>query len=295
MQFMIAIGLPERTKGEVIAKACATRPIRQIIALSPVRFQPSFLCPIPIEWIDWAEITTYKVFYRLMQTIDTSTLLVVNECLRAQNRHELAYNCIRNFTYQTPHVLVFQHLPIIDSVDDVMILVDFATRSRWKRAPFDPAMVRDLEIRNEHSALSIAPLEVPITERIRSAYAKEKAALLQEVKDGPDKDPHLIPRNLLLVSGRAKLPAVRSNQAYVGRNNRFKLTNLATYREISIPCEHTVFELPPNAIDLADMLAVTHQSHVDALVADTKTERWYFDRYKAWVARVNDAAAAFHG
>ena len=71
------------------------------------------------------EIIQYKFYYRLLQEIGKDTLLVVNECLRMQNRYDLTYNCLRLFLQQTPHALVFQYLPIIDTIADFMVLFDF--------------------------------------------------------------------------------------------------------------------------------------------------------------------------
>lgn len=303
---MIHIGLDDAAKGEIIARYREEHGIKKIYVLSPARFAPSRAAEHMTDpatqgdgrdglYLDWPNLIQYRYYYKLLQEIDRSTLVVVNECLRTQNRHDLTYNCIRNYLNQTPHVLVFQYLPIIDTIDDFMVLFDFATQSRWKREAFRADLLSEAKIQVATAPLSIEPVRVPVDDKIRAAYAKEKAALLADVRSDPDKDPHQIPRNLLLVSGKAKLPHVDHGRRYVGRNNRFKLPNLETYREAAGPEERVVLELPHNFIDMADLLTVSRQHRLEALVADTKAEDWYLRRFQDWTRRVNDAAATLHG
>ena len=61
------------------------------------------------EFIEWADIIEYRYYYRLLQEIGSKTLVVVNECLRTQARHDLTYNCMRLFLNQTDHRLIFQY------------------------------------------------------------------------------------------------------------------------------------------------------------------------------------------
>jgi hypothetical protein len=289
---VIMLGLDEAAKQAEIVRYCAEHEIRKVVVFSPQRFRPALDLPVPHEHVEWAEIILYKFYYRLLREIDGSTLLVVNECLRTQNRNELTYNCLRLFLKQTSHQVVFQYLPLIDTFDDFAILFDLDTKSRWKREKIGQDMLRQTTIRVAPVELELRPLPVPVDAKLAAAYAWEKEKLLAEVRDDVDKDPHLIARNLLLVSGKAKLPHIDPARRYVGRNNRYKLPNLETYREATGAGERVVFELPHNFIDLADFLAVSRQSTVDVLVADTKAERWYLDRHQAWAQRVRDAYAA---
>ncbi len=303
---VIYLGMDDVAKGDVVARYRAEHAIRKVYVLSPTRFAPSFAPEHMVDpttqgdgreglYVDWPDLILYRYFYKLLQEIDGSTLVVVNECLRTQNRNDLTYNCVRNYLNRTPHVLVFQYLPLIDTAADFMTLFDFATQSRWKREPFRPELLREAKIHVEPTAIDIRAERVTIDAKTHAAYAKEKAALLAEVRGDPDKDPHLIPRNLLLVSGKAKLAHVDPSRRYVGRNNRFKLHNLETYRDVAAPGERTVLELPHNFLDMADMLAVSRQRKIDVLVANTKAEEWYLQRFQGWAERVRDVAAALHG
>lgn len=304
---MIWLGLDDAAKADVVARFRAERDIRKMFVLSPKRFAPSF-APEQMTapetqcdgrdglFIDWPDLIQYRFYYRLLQQIDASTLVVVNECLRTQNRHDLTYNCVRNYLNQTPHVLVFQYLPIIDMAADMMTLFDFVTRSRWKREPFDAELVRrEAHVHVEPAAPALHAIRFEAPASTHAAYARERAALFDAVRADPEKDPHVIPRNLLLVSGKAKLPHVDAARRYAGRNNRFKLAGLDTWREVATPEPRVAFELPHNFGELADALAVTRQRTLDVLVSDTKADRWYFDRFAAWAERVRNVTAALHG
>lgn len=303
---MIYLGLDDAAKDALVTRYCEEHEIRKVYVLSPARFRPAWTAERMTDpatqgdgrsglYIDWPDLIEYRYYYKLLQEVDRTTLLVVNECLRTQNRNDLTYNCIRNYLNQTPHVLIFQYLPAIDTVEDFMVLFDFATKSRWKREKFRRDMLAEAQIHVAPVPIEIAPVRVRVDDKIRAAYAKEKATLLAAVRGDPDKDPHLIPRNLLLVSGKAKLGTVDPARRYVGRNNRFKLPNLETYRDAAGPGERVVFELPHNFIEMTDFLAVARQHRVEAIVADTKAEDWYFRRFQEWAERVRDVQAALHG
>jgi hypothetical protein len=303
---VIHLGLDDAAKGEIITRYREEHGIKKVYVLSPARFAPSWAAEHMTDpatqgdgrgglYLDWPNLIQYRYYYRLLQEIDGSTLVVVNECLRTQNRHDLTYNCIRNYLNQTPHVLVFQYLPIIDTIEDFMVLLDFATQSRWKREAFRQDLLGEAKVHVAHASLSIEPVRVPVDDKTRAAYAKEKVDLLADMRSDPDKDPHQIPRNLLLVSGKAKLSHVDPSRRYVGRNNRFKLPNLETYRDAAGHGERVALELPHNFIDMADLLTVSRQHRIEAIVADTKAEDWYLSRFQNWIGRVNDAAATLHG
>jgi len=125
---MIRLGYDDAAKDATITAYCAAHAIRKVFVLSPAKFR--FSCSTPHEIVEWADIIEYRFYYRLLREIDQSTLIVINECLRTQNRHELAYNCIPLFLQQTGHQVVFQYLPLIESPEDFMILFDFDTRSQ---------------------------------------------------------------------------------------------------------------------------------------------------------------------
>lgn len=290
--FVIFIGCDAAAKNVEVARYCRANDVQKVFVLSPSKFAQRWDFD-RVEAIEYAEIIQYKFFYRLLQEIDGKVLVVVNECLRTQNRYDLTYNCIRNFLNQTTHQLVFQRLPLIDTIDDFMVLFDFDTRSRWKRERFDHDLVRrEARVEVRAGPPSFVAIDVLTDEKTRADYAREKRKLI----DGLGlKDPHTIPRNLYLMSGKAKLSRVRDGVAHVGRNDRFKIDRFATFRDESFAASpYRVFELPHNFVDYADFMSLSGQAQADVLVADLKVDRWYFNRYQAWAGRVRDAIAAIH-
>jgi hypothetical protein len=281
---MIRLGYDDAAKDATVSAYCAEHAIRKVFVLSPGRFRPPLSAPH--EAIEWAEIIQYRFYYRLLREVDPSTLIVVNECLRTQNRHELTYNCIRLFLQQTGHRIVFQYLPLIDSIDDFMILFDFDTRSRWKREKFRPDLLAEAEVLARPVPVGFVEVPVETDAKTRDAYVREKRRLIDGIGL---KDPHTIPRNLHLMAGKARLARVEPGRRYVGRNNRFKLPDLEAYRDAAGAGERAVFEFCHNFIDMADFLGVSRQHRVEALVSDLKVDRWYFDRYAQWAGRIREA------
>jgi hypothetical protein len=288
---VILLGLTAAEKDAEVTRYVAEHGISKVFLLSPARFR--FPCATPHDPVEWAEIILYRFFYRLLREIDRDTLVVVNECLRTQNRHELTYNCIRNFLNQTTHQIIFQRLPIIDTWADFAILFDLDTRSRWKREQVGSHIAEaSIEVRRE-LAPTFHPNEAQASPRVHAQYQAEKASRFAELGL---RDPHTLPRNLHLVGGKTKLLRVEAGCQYVGRNNRFQLPNLATYRETTAGAgPRTVFEWCHNFLDFADFLAMTGQTDVDVLTTDLPVDRWYLQRYTEWAGRIRDAYAALHG
>jgi hypothetical protein len=147
-----------------------------------------------------------------------------------------------------------------------------------------------IEVRRE-LAPSFRFLEIEASPKLQSQYAAEKERLFAELGSG---DPHTIPRQLHMVGGKAKLELVSAGEHYVGRNNRFKLPNICTYREAGAHPRRIVFEWPHKFLDFADLLAMTDQVDVEVLTTDLKVDRWYMRRYQDWARRVADGYATLH-
>jgi len=283
---MIYLGEDAAHKTTIIADYCRSHGITKIVLLTPEKFA----FPLPgADVVRWEEIIKYKFFYRLLREIDANTLVIVNECLRTQERPCLTYNCIRQYLNQTRHQLVFQYLPLIDTIEDFMILFDFDTQSRWKREAFQPDLLQEATIHTTRVPLDFQVRSIPADQKLQAAYQREKDKLFADIGL---KDPHTIPRNLYLLSGKAKLAHVDPERQYIGRNNRFKLPNLRTFKEDAYSGEHVVFEFCHNFIDFVDFLSLSRQTRVNVLVADLKVDTWYFERYRSWLGRLNDAYAA---
>lgn len=285
---MIYLGLNNSEKDARIAAYRAKHGIEKVVILSPAKFR--FTCSVVNhEQIEWSEIIQYKFFYRLVQEINPNTLVVVNECLRTQNRYDLTYNCIRHFLSQTRHHIVFQYLPMIDSIEDFMILFDFDTRSQWKREKFSTERLTETQIQFAPVCPSFNAVSVDTSNQLKAAYEQEKEKLIAGIGL---KDPHTIPRNLYLLGGKAKLAAVGDGWL-IGRNNRLKLERLQTYKEDAYErAPYTVLELSHNFIDFADFMALSRQSSFDVLMTELKVDHWYLQRYQEWGERLRNAYAS---
>ena len=301
---MIYIGLSDAVKTSVFERYLADHSdVRKVFVLSPERFAPGFAPERMTDpttqgdgrrglFIDYPDIIRYRYFYRLVQEVDASTLVVIHECLRTQNRNDLTYNCIRHFLNQTTHQLVFQRLPLIDTVEDFGVLFDFDTRSRWKRTPFAQLSLGEARIEVEPVTPAFRVVPVETDAKTKATYAKEKRKLIDGIGN---RDPHTIPRNLYLVGGAAKRQAMEPGRRYVARGNRWDLPNVTTYRADAHPdAPYVVAEFPHGFLDFSDFIASSGQTAFDVLTADLKVDAWYLDRYTAWAGRVHDACAALH-
>jgi hypothetical protein len=278
---MIYLGVHNSDKAEIVREHAEGR---KVVVLSPSKFWFEL---DGCEFVDWHQIIKYKVFYRLLREIDSNTLVVVNECLRTQNRSDLTYNCIRHFLSQTRHQLVFQWLPIIDSINDLMILMDFDTNSRFKGCGWSDEFKSHVDVRVIDRHPVFIEERVAVSSKTIAEYKKQR----QQLFDGIGlKDPHTIPRNLHLIGGADKA-AVAGDRQLVGRNNRMKLPYLVTFKDDSIAGERTVFEMCHNYIDLIDFLSLTGQARIPFLTTELKVDHWYIQRTCDWSLRVADAYA----
>lgn len=288
---MIRIGLTPREKLTEIAAALDGRDAGKVVFCSPAKFAfDASSLGVPTEWIDWPEIIMYRTFYRLLQEIDQRTLVVVNECLRTQNRYDLTYNCIRHFLRQAGHVAVFQWLPCIDTMQDFMTLFDFATGSRYKRERYAPGDLPEaVDLRIEPRAPRFVPLPVRCAPDVHARYAEQRAALFAGLGA---RDPHTLPRQLHLLSGPCKRLHLAPMTWHVARNARLGRELIATYGERDFPhAPYRVVEWPHDFIDFADFACLAGQADFEALVADTPADQWYMQRYAQWAQRIADGIA----
>ena len=291
---MIFIGYDDAEKRVEIERYRAAYAITKTVVISADGF------PLPMDDTDqvkYSDVIMYVTFYPLLQKIDGHTLVVLNECLRTQNRYDLSYNCIRNYLNQTTHQLIFQQLPQIDTADDFMIMFDFDTRSRWKRRAFDPDLIaREAQVIVRELPLTFTRIAVPPSAKTKAKYEQERDRLFGAIGN---RDPHTLPRNLYLISGADKaayihsqsLPLFADAARYVARNQRLNLPSVTTYEAVESP-PYTLVEFPHRFIDFADFVRRTGQAHSNVLVADLKVDEWYFARYVEWSQRIHATYAS---
>lgn len=278
---MICLGYSDAEKDATLQEFCSDNDIKKVFILSPQKH--FFKCSVENhEFVEYKDIIRYVYFYRLLQEINNDVLVVVNECLQTKNRNDLTYNCIRNFLNQTDKQIIFNYLPIIESFNDFFTLFDFDTRSKWKRET-DSGLLQNSEIDVKSVDIKFNRIDVFTDRKTKNRYTDRKKKLVDGVGL---KDPHTIPRNLLLLAGKSKLAVIEKKKQYVGRNNRFKLDNLTTYKEMKYPHEYTVFEFCHNFIDFTNFAALSRQTNIDVLVSDLKVDGWYFERYCNWADEI---------
>jgi len=289
---MIFIGYSDSEKRAEIAAYRSENDIRKVIVISADQF------PLPIpgtDQIKYSDVIMYVTFYRILQEIDSNTLVVINECLRTQNRYDLTYNCVRNFLNQTDHQLIFQQLPQIDTRDDFMTLFDFDTRSRWKRRPFDQFLIQqEARVTLKPLPVEFSRTDVTTAEKTKQKYSQERDKLFRELGN---RDPHIIPRNLYLLGGADKLIHINANDMplfsvsaglYAARNKRLNSDKIVTYDEVQPGERYGIIELPHRFIDYSDFIKRTRQASSQILVADLKVDEWYYNRYQEWSKRIHE-------
>lgn len=282
----IRIGLSTVEQQAEVARYLAEHDITRIYVFAPPRFPLAFDVPdgIVCEQIAYADIIMYKVFYPLLEAIDTHTLLIFHACLRTQNRSDLTYNCAHHYANQTSHVLVFESFPFIEDAHDFSILLDYQAPGRYKGRSFESAALRDADVRVRPRHLTIESTQLTPTAQEVARYEARKAALFAGLGQG---DPDTIPRQLHIAAGALKKSVLRSEQRYVARNDRFHLPNVTTYREASAEdAAATIIDFPHRRLDFNDFLAVSGMTTIRFLHSGLKVDDWYLGELRAWVARL---------
>lgn len=301
---MIYLGRDHAEKRGLVEAYCRAHSIARVVVFSGSRALSSpwvFEGGPPVEHRAYDDAIRYVHYFRLLRELDGDSLVVLDEMRVSQDRACLTYNCLRHYLAKTKHVLVFQWLPIIDTPDDMLSLVDFDTQNRWYRAPLSREVLAEARWDVRVRLPRFVALEVAVSEAERSAYADEKRRLVAEIGQ---KDPDTIPRTLALFGGKAKARAIAAGAVqgparFLARNGRLKLPHLDTYETARAPsgeavsaAPYTVVEFCHRFLDFAGMMAATGQSDFTVMTADLRVDRWYFDRFVSWAGRVQDAYAA---
>lgn len=296
---MIRIGLDDAGKTKAVRDYCAAHGLDRVCVISPEQLAPSFArrrvvqpddLNEPGTFLHWPDVIEYRFYYRILQMPADRTLLVFNECLRGRERKCLENNCVRTFLHNLQHRAIFQRYPLIEQPDDVMTLLDWETNSRWFDRGYDRSMLEEVDLQVIRRPLHLERIDVQMSRRTHELYAAERVKLFEQVRNDPDKDPHIIPRSLALVTGKDKAAQANPLLRYVARNQRLRLPDVTSYREVTSQGERIALELPHNHLEMTDFLTVTEQERLPVMVADTKADTWYWDRWSAWAQRVNDAA-----
>jgi len=295
---VIYLGVRHREKPQIIADFMRSRSLAKCKIVGPLFF------PLATEFerIDWSQIIKYKFFYRLLGEIDSDTLVVVNECLRTTNRSDLTYNCIRHYLSQTSHVLVFQWLPLLESINDLMILVDFDSRSRWKGVGWSNWQ-EDPSVPSRFVVTDRTPLFSSRIAKSSASLCKKYAAMREKMFESPGSDLHAIPRNIHMLAGQERMSLLTSTEVPVVRNKRLEVKspvgpeerNSIIYGDEEInPNQFSgrspvIVDFPHSHRDMSDFLSLAECSSVSCATTDLKVDQWYLNRYLAWSLEIKGA------
>lgn len=290
---MIRIGLSAQEKQEVIDDYLAKHSIRKVFVLYWKRFKPRFAVPCESEYVEYKDIIMYKFFYRLLEEIDNDCLIVVDECMRTQNRSELTYNCAHHYLNQTEHRIIFEYFPFIEDKADFMILLDFLSKGKYKGKGFDFEYLRDENVLIKDNPIGYEVKYIPIKERQQKSYEKKKESLFDNLGM---KDPDTIPRNLHVFVGNYKKAYVRPDRYYIARNARFRLDNVATYQKPRLMPETPslfdiidstiyVLDFPHRRLDFNDYLKHTKATEVVFISTGLPVDNYYSGEFEKWLER----------
>ncbi len=281
---MICIGLDNTEKQSIIKQYLREHDIAKMIVFYPEIFPLTIETNIEMRYVEYKDIIMYKVFYPLLEIIDERTLLIFNECMRTQNRSELTYNCAHHYCNQTPHKIVFEYFPFIEQPQDFMILLDFINKGKYKGKSFSYDFIHDENVKIKPAYYTVQTIEVPITDKDRANYEKEKEKLFDNLGM---KDPDTIPRQLHIWAGNLKKKYIEAQNMYVARNKRFNLPNVITYKDATRG-DYIVIDFPHNRIDFNDFLKKTGMKHIIFLNTGLKVDLYYLNELKAWTERLGE-------
>jgi len=279
---MIRIGLSEREKQAEVDRYLAEHKIKKIFCFYFKKFPLKLKANIEIEHIEYADIEMYKIFYRLLEEIDNDSLIVINECMRTQNRSELIYNCAHHYLNQTPHKIIFEYFPIIETKNDFMILLDFENKGKFKGKSFDYLFLQTEDIRIRPRKIRLTTIPVETTEKDRARYEKKKEQLFDNLGD---KDPDTIPRTLQLLAGDIKKKAIEPGKTYIARNKRFKLDNVYSYQDEIPKGNHIIIDTHFRRLDFNDFIKTMGMNRINYLATTLPIDSVIVNEFVKWKAR----------
>jgi hypothetical protein len=283
---MIRVGLNKKEKEEVLNKYLRENDIRKIFVLYFQKHEDIFDLEgnVEIEYIEYKDIIEYPVFYRLLEEIDDDVLIVVNECMRTQNRRELTYNCAHHYLNQTDHKIIFEYFPFIEEKKDFLILLDFQNKGKYRGKGFKWKYLYEEDILVKRNDLIFKSIDVKLTERQVKSYLKKKDYYFDNLGNS---DPDTLPRNLHNFLGKFKKAVLHENEIYLARNQRLKLPNIVTYRNVT-QGNLTIIDFPCRRLEFIDYVKSTGTNEVRFVNTCIGADKWYFEDYNKWNERLGE-------
>lgn len=278
---IINIGYSYTDKKAIIENYVKEHNIKHVIIFYPDKWQK---IEYDAEFVEYSEIIMYRTFYPLLEKINDDYLLVFDECMRVKKRNDLTYNCAHHYCHQTSHKLVFEYFPIIDNLNDFMILLDFIDDGRYRNKSFDYELLKDypIGIKKRHIRLDKIYAATPTDKELLN-YQKEKEKLFNNLGN---KDPNTIPRNLHLFAGKRK--KVTDDKYYVARTNRYKKENVVTYKDIINGHECFIVDFPIRQMIFNDFVKKSNIQKLTFIHSGFKVDDVYYNKYSEWIKMLEE-------
>lgn len=284
---MIRIGLTSEQKIECLNKYLAKHSeIKEVIIFSSEKFfldlsKAKF--EVNIRQIGYQETIMYRTFYPLLEEINDTYLLVMNECMRTDNRSDLHYNCIAKYTNQTPHRAVFEWFPIVSELKDFMILLDFSNSQKYKGLSLSEVDLDAEDVLCVPRKISLSTIDVELPPNAQEEYEQEKEKLFDNIGN---KNPDTIPRQLHIWTGQFKKSYILATKQYVARNSRFKSKNVTTFKDAEKRKKYILLDIPHRRLDFNDFLRQTEQTELAYISTGFGVDKAYIAEFNEWERKV---------
>lgn len=272
---MIRIGFSAEDKQNLIYQYLDEHhEVHHVIVFQPEQYD----LPGPFEKCTWADITRQERYQQLLDKIDDGCLIVVSELLRSKDRSDPTYRCLQEYLIRTAHRIIFQYYPVIDAPEDLLILADMDCPEKYEGRSLTPTIMRELHVRGYDRRPSIQIDDVPVPDGALAAYIKERDALFAYLGNA---DPDVVPRNLHLWCGQYKRPLLQPDKLYLARDQRFKLPNVATYKDARDAGRISI-DLPYRRIELNDYLCLSGADRIEFLATPFEVDHYYASELQRW-------------
>lgn len=264
---------------KIISHYIENNEVKKVLVIYTKGLYQKYDISIDHKYIEMHEVKDHKIHYALLQYVNRYTLIVLDNLLISQQRYIDEYNCIANFTNQTPHRLVFNYLPFIEDKDDFMILLDFYNRVKYKGERFDYNLFADFKYFIKPVDIKLNFIDVSISAADKMEYEHRRDKLFSEIGL---RDPRIIPNDLSELCGDFKYKGVDYPQL-TSRNRRYK--NLTTYKDGVV---NTILDLPVKRKDFVELITKTKETNINILTSNLSMDRWYKQDYLKWVERLKE-------
>ena len=241
---------------------------------------------IPVQQISFSETEMYRTFYPLLEEIDDSYLLILNEMMRTSNRSDLKLNCTAKYTNQSPHRLVFEYFPFISEQKDFMILLDLSNSQMRKGIGYNEINLNDVDVKciRHHYVLNVIPVNLP--DGAQQAYEEKRDSLFDNLGN---KHPDTIPRNLHKWTGQYKKDVIaQMTGTCVARDSRFKKLGVIPIKQASGAGDYIFVDLPDRRMDINDFIRRTQQEMYSYISTGLSIDNVYIASFNKWIAEMEN-------